>query len=34
MFQVELGSEYIADIAGTSEGTQIKFHKDGFWYAG
>lgn len=32
MFQVELGSEYIADIAGTSEGTQIKFHKDGFWY--
>lgn len=32
MFQVKLGSEYIADIEGTSEGTQTKFQKDGFWY--
>lgn len=32
MFDVVLGNEYIADIDGTSEGTQIKFYKDGFWY--
>ncbi len=32
MFDVNLGNEYIAEIDGTSEGTQIKFHKDNYWY--
>lgn len=32
MFDVVLGNEYIADIEGTSEGTQVKFYKDNLWY--
>ncbi|MDE6052233.1 MAG: hypothetical protein K2G55_00420 [Lachnospiraceae bacterium] len=32
MFDVNLDNEYLADIDGTSEGTQIKFHKDNYWY--
>lgn len=32
MFDIDLDNTYIADIDGTSEGTQIKFHKDNYWY--
>lgn len=32
MFQIELGYESIVQESGTSEGTQIKYKKDGFWY--
>lgn len=32
MFKVELDNEYIIHDEGTSEGTQIKYKKDGFWY--
>ena len=32
MFDVNLDNEYLADIDGTSEGTQIKFHRDDYWY--
>lgn len=32
MFDVILDNEYLVDIEGTSEGTQVKFHKDSYWY--
>lgn len=32
MFQAELSNEHIVQESGTSEGTQIKYKKDGFWY--
>lgn len=32
MFQTELNNEYIVQESGTSEGTQIKYKKDGYWY--
>lgn len=32
MFDIEIGNEYIVTHLGTSEGTQVKYKKDGFWY--
>ena len=32
MFKEEIGNEFIVIQEGTSEGTQIKYRKDGFWY--
>lgn len=32
MFDENLNKEYIVDISGTSEGTQQKYYKDGYWY--
>ena len=32
MFQVELDEKYIVYQEGISEGTQIKYYKDGYWY--
>ena len=32
MFDIKIDNEYIINEEGTSEGTQIKFKKDGFWY--
>ncbi len=32
MFDVTLGSEYISQLDGTSEGTQLKYYKDKYWY--
>lgn len=32
MLKVELDSDYIIQDSGTSEGTQIKYKKDGYWY--
>ncbi len=32
MFREEVDEEYIITQEGTSEGTQIKYKKDGFWY--
>ena len=32
MFQVQLGVEYAAMEGGTSEGTQTKYFKEGYWY--
>ena len=32
MFNEQIGNEFIVIQEGTSEGTQIKYRKDGFWY--
>ena len=32
MFHEDIGREFIIMQAGTSEGTQIKYRKDGYWY--
>ena len=32
MFKVKIDEKYIIDDRGTSEGTQVKYRKDGFWY--
>lgn len=32
MFYEEPDTFYMADMSGTSEGTQIKYYKDGYWY--
>lgn len=32
MFCEMIDKSYIVDMSGTSEGTQIKYYKDGFWY--
>ena len=32
MLRIELDSNYIIQDSGTSEGTQIKYKKDGYWY--
>lgn len=32
MFNVTIDDEYIINDEGTSEGTQVKYKKDGFWY--
>ncbi len=32
MFDVEIDEEFIVYQEGTSEGTQIKYYKDGYWY--
>ena len=32
MFKEKIGNEFIVIQEGTSEGTQIKYRKDGFWY--
>ena len=32
MFKEEIGNEYIVIQEGTSEGTQIKYKKNNFWY--
>ena len=32
MPQVTLSEEYLVDISGTSDGSQDKYNKDGFWY--
>ena len=32
MFDVTLGNEYISQLDGTSEGTQLKYYKDKYWY--
>lgn len=32
MFYEELDTFYMVDMSGTSEGTQIKYYKDGYWY--
>ncbi len=32
MIDVEISSDYMMRETGTSEGTQVKYHKDGYWY--
>ncbi len=32
LFHEDIGREFIIMQAGTSEGTQIKYRKDGYWY--
>lgn len=32
MFDVELDQRYIVTQEGTSEGTQVKYYRDGYWY--
>ena len=32
MFNVIIDDEYLINDEGTSEGTQIKYKKEGFWY--
>ena len=32
MFQEEIDQEYIVTQNGTSEGTQVKYYKEGYWY--
>ena len=32
MFQEEIENRYLVNIKGTSDGAQLKFFKDGFWY--
>lgn len=32
MFCENMDASYIVDMSGTSEGTQVKYYKDGYWY--
>lgn len=32
MFSENIGNDYIVIQEGTSEGTQVKYKKDGYWY--
>lgn len=32
MFDVRIGKEFLVDTDGTSDGTQLKYFHDGFWY--
>ena len=32
MFDVKIGKEFLVDTDGTSDGTQLKYFHDGFWY--
>lgn len=32
MFHEEIDNQYIVYQEGTSEGTQLKYYKDGYWY--
>lgn len=32
MFDIEIGNEFLVDTQGTSDGTQLKFFYDGYWY--
>lgn len=32
MFDEKISSDYLVDTEGTSDGTQLKFFKDGYWY--
>lgn len=32
MFDLKITDDFLVDTAGTSDGTQLKFYKDGFWY--
>jgi hypothetical protein len=32
MFDIKISNDFLVDTDGTSDGTQLKFFKDGFWY--
>ncbi|MCM1545837.1 MAG: hypothetical protein NC033_02260 [Clostridiales bacterium] len=32
MFNVKISDDFLVDTEGTSDGTQLKFFKDGYWY--
>lgn len=32
MFNVQISDSFLVDTEGTSDGTQLKFYKDGYWY--
>ena len=32
MFKVKISEDFLVDTEGTSDGTQLKFFKDGYWY--
>ncbi len=32
MFDVKISEDFLVDTEGTSDGTQLKFFKDGYWY--
>lgn len=32
MFDVKISEDFLVDTGGTSDGTQLKFFKDGYWY--
>lgn len=32
MFNVKISEDFLVDTEGTSDGTQLKFFKDGYWY--
>ena len=32
MFDITISKDYLVDTEGTSDGTQLKFFKDGYWY--
>lgn len=32
MFDVKISNDFLVDTEGTSDGTQLKFFKDGYWY--
>lgn len=32
MYNVQLNDEMIVDASGTSDGTQVKYYRDGYWY--
>lgn len=32
MFNVKISNDFLVDTEGTSDGTQMKFFKDGYWY--
>lgn len=32
MFNVKISQDFLVDTEGTSDGTQLKFYKDGYWY--
>ena len=32
MIDVEISSDYLMRETGTSEGTQVKYYKDDYWY--
>lgn len=34
MFNVKISDDFLVDTEGTSDGTQLKFFKDGYWYKG
>lgn len=32
MFDIKITDDFLVDTQGTSDGTQLKFYKDGYWY--